>query len=231
MLQGRKKHTARPGLEPRTPRRSCEYSDHWAIGPHGRPVTSFPCLIRFVPESARNHAGTDETVPLLLAARARTHTELPNVTGVKKAHGPIGTRTQDLSHIVRALWPLSYRATRSTCDMRISLYSNFFWTRVCNSFISCTYEPRHDKTNKMAVRPVWSESSLSAWRKLGSLATHWAHSEDSDQTGRMPMLIWVFAGRTLILLVLSWCGSIMFQNSSLSNQLQQQCVFLNMTAT
>ena len=44
-------------------------------------------------------------------------------------------------------------------------------------------EPRHDKTNKVTVRPaktqiclgirpVWSESSLSAWRKLGSLATH-----------------------------------------------------------
>ena len=49
-------------------------------------------------------------------------------------------------------------------------------------------EPRFDKTNKMSVRPaktqvslgirpVWSESSLSAWRKLGSLATHCAHSE------------------------------------------------------
>ena len=35
------------------------------------------------------------------------------------------------------------------------------------------------------VRPVWSESSLSALRKLGSLATHWVHSEDSDQTGRI----------------------------------------------
>ena len=80
------------------------------------------------------------------------------------------------------------------------------------------HEPRHDKTNKMSVRPaktqislgirpVWSESSLSAWRKLGSLATHWAHSEDSDQTGRMPSLIWVFAGRTAILLVLSCRGS------------------------
>ena len=30
------------------------------------------------------------------------------------------------------------------------------------------------------ICPVWSEFSLSAWRKLGSLATHWAHSEDSD---------------------------------------------------
>ena len=35
---------------------------------------------------------------------------------------------------------------------------------------------------KTQIRPVWSESSLSQWRKLGSLATHWAHSEDSDQT-------------------------------------------------
>ena len=32
-------------------------------------------------------------------------------------------------------------------------------------------------------------------------------SEDSDQTGRMPRLIWVFAGHTLILLVLSFHDS------------------------
>ena len=43
---------------------------------------------------------------------------------------------------------------------------------------------------------VWSKPSLSAWRSLGSLATHWAYNEDSDQTGWMPRLIWVFAGRT-----------------------------------
>ena len=89
------------------------------------------------------------------------------------------------------------------------------FSRPGRSFIN---EPRHDKTNKMSVRPaktqislgirpVWSESSLSAWRKLGSLATHWAHSEDSDQTGRIPRLIWVFAGRTTTLLVLSCRGS------------------------
>ena len=77
----------------------------------------------------------------------------------------------------------------------------------CPSKLCSTYKPPHDKTNKIAVRPaktqislgirpVWSKSSLSAWRNLGSLATHWAHSEDSDQTGRMPRLIWGFAGRT-----------------------------------
>ena len=62
----------------------------------------------------------------------------------------------------------------------------------------------------LGICPVWSESSLSAWRKLGFLATHWAHCKDSDQTGRMPRLIGVFAGRTLILLVLSCRCSIMF---------------------
>ena len=36
------------------------------------------------------------------------------------------------------------------------------------------------------------------------------HSEDSDQIRRMRRLIWVFAGRTLILLVLSCRGSIMY---------------------
>ena len=48
----------------------------------------------------------------------------------------------------------------------------------------------------LGIRLVWSESSLSTWRIIGSLATHWAHSEDSDQTGRMPRLIWGFAGST-----------------------------------
>ena len=43
----------------------------------------------------------------------------------------------------------------------------------------------------LGIHPVWTESSLSAWRKLGSLATHWAHSKDSVQMGRMPRLIWV----------------------------------------
>ena len=58
---------------------------------------------------------------------------------------------------------------------------------------------------KTQVSPAWSESSLSAWKKkkkkkknnnLGSLATYLAHSKYFDQTGRIPRLIWVFAGRT-----------------------------------
>ena len=43
------------------------------------------------------------------------------------------------------------------------------------------------KPTKLALcHPVWSASSLPAWWNLGSLAIHWAHSEDSDQTGWMP---------------------------------------------
>ena len=69
------------------------------------------------------------------------------------------------------------------------------------------FEPPHDKTNKMfvrpaktqtslGIRPVWSESSLSTqWVAKDPSFLH-ADSEDSDQTGRMPRLLWVFAGRT-----------------------------------
>ena len=56
------------------------------------------------------------------------------------------------------------------------------------------YEPLHDKTNKVSVRPAKTQISQSHM----NLATHWAHSEDSDQTGRM---------HTIILLALSCRGS------------------------
>ena len=84
--------------------------------------------------------------------------------------------------------------------------------------LNTTSEPRHDKTNKVSVRPaktqislgirpVWPESSLCVqWVAKDPSFLH-ADSEDSDQTGRMPRLIWVFAGRTATLFVLSCRGS------------------------
>ena len=63
----------------------------------------------------------------------------------------------------------------------------------------------------VGIRPVWSVFAVRMkkdWVLIYPLElTHWVHSEDSDQTGRMPRLIWVFAGRTVILLVSSWGGS------------------------
>ena len=63
--------------------------------------------------------------------------------------------------------------------------------------------------NSLVTRATWfCKHEWESWRKLEPLATHRAHSEDSDQTGRMPRLIWVFAGHTLPLLVLSCHGSL-----------------------
>ena len=61
-------------------------------------------------------------------------------------------------------------------------------------------EPSKDSDQPLGICPAWSESLLSTWRKLGSLATHWVLSKDSAQTGRTSRLIWVFAGRTVIFL-------------------------------
>ena len=75
------------------------------------------------------------------------------------------------------------------------------------TYMLSLYEPPHDKTNKMPVlpaktqislgiRPVWSESSLCAQWAAKDPSFLRADSEDSDQPGRMPRLIWVIAGRT-----------------------------------
>ena len=85
-------------------------------------------------------------------------------------------------------------------------------------FCHYRYEPPHGKTNKMTVHPAKTQISLGirpVWSEP-SLCTHWvakdplllqADSKDSDQTGQMPRLIWVFTGRTVSLLVLSRDGS------------------------
>ena len=66
--------------------------------------------------------------------------------------------------------------------------------------------PSEDRIS-LGIRPVLSESSLCAqWVAKDPSFLH-ADSQDSDQTGQMPRLIWVFAGCTLILLVLSCHGS------------------------
>ena len=85
-----------------------------------------------------------------------------------------------------------------------------------NYTMTFLFEPPNDKTNKMTVcpaktqislgiRPVWSEPLLcTQWVAKDPSFLH-ANSKDSDQTGRMPRLIWVFAGHIAILL--SWGGS------------------------
>ena len=58
-----------------------------------------------------------------------------------------------------------------------------------------------DMCAQQRLRSAWAstqsdQSSLFTWRNIGPLTTYWVHSEYSDQTGRMPRLIGVFAGST-----------------------------------
>ena len=62
------------------------------------------------------------------------------------------------------------------------------------------------KPTKWHVRPAKTQISLGICYHWVS-STHWVHSKDAGPTGRMPRRIWVFAGSTVILLVLSWGGS------------------------
>ena len=100
------------------------------------------------------------------------------------------------------------------------------------------YKSRHDKTNKMNVRPaktqinmdirpVWSESSLCAQSVAKDPRFLHADSEDSDQTGRMPRLIWVLAGRTLTLLALSCRGSYASETERMWIKLFEQDTYKN----
>ena len=62
---------------------------------------------------------------------------------------------------------------------------------------SIKWHARSAKTQiSLGICPVWLEPSLCAqWVAKDRSFLH-TDSEDSDQTGRMPRLIWVFAGRT-----------------------------------
>ena len=95
-----------------------------------------------------------------------------------------------------------------TCSKSPKTHFREMWLTWRRVFLQVCYnhnesslnEPRHDKTNKMSVRPaktqislgirpVWSDSSLCAqWVAKDPSFLH-ADSEDSDQTDRMPRLI------------------------------------------
>ena len=126
--------------------------------------------------------------------------------------------------MVKLLWKLNYffchakrhgLCTQQDLIAISGLYLCIDYQKVLLTII----ELRHDKTNKVSVRPaktqislgirpVWSESLLcTQWVAKDPSFLH-VDSEGSDQTGRMPRLIWVFAGCTVTLLVLSCRGSI-----------------------
>ena len=109
-----------------------------------------------------------------------------------------------------------------------------YWNRLKTIVLVWLSEQRHDKPNKMSVRPaktqislgirpVWSGSSLSAWRNLGSLATHWAHSEDwSDWADAQADLRLRWAHTHCVCFVMSRLISNLRNITSNANQIRQK---------
>ena len=72
----------------------------------------------------------------------------------------------------------------------------------------CTPEARTQIS--LGIYPIWSESSLCAFRIAKDPWFLHADSKDSYQTGWIPMLIWDFAGHTGHFVVLSCSGPFLF---------------------
>ena len=113
-----------------------------------------------------------------------------------------------MSHLMR-LWYFSSSVIsffkRACAAIEWGLMSDV-WSDLSSTSILYVCEQRRLWRDRADVQARLSILWLPMW-EVQSLATHWAHSEDSDQTGRIPRLIWVFAGRTVTLLVLSCRGS------------------------
>ena len=100
-------------------------------------------------------------------------------------------------------------------------------------------EPPHDHNQQKwlcaqrRLRSAWasaqSDQSLCCLHEetLGPLITYWAHSEDSDQTGWMPRLIWVFAGHicNFVAFVMRCLNYVLVILQTLKKKKKNTCIF------
>ena len=120
---------------------------------------------------------------------------------------------QEITFIIGLIWLAKVAINGPNLKKLTHKKSNWRkWWRKKNKILAQTL---NDKTNKLTVHPaktqislgihpVWSESLLcTQWVAKDPSFLH-VDSKDPDQTGRMPRLIWVFYGCTVIL---SWGGS------------------------
>ena len=123
---------------------------------HRRPVTILICLIRFIPESNRNHAGTEETFPLLPAAKTWTHPEPQNVKGEEKLpiiFTPAEDRTRDPLHA----HPNLYRAAVKAGLYRKAVQVCYIPTNTTYSGIHRWYLPP-SVTGSFQICMIWFSS-------------------------------------------------------------------------
>ena len=93
-----------------------------------------------------------------------------------------------------------FASSSGLCSMTVAfpgyLHIRVIWASEWQNLRNGIYAQQRLRSALASIRPVWSDSLLCAqWVAKDPNFLH-ADSEDSDQTGRKPRLIWVFAGRT-----------------------------------
>ena len=128
-----------------------------ALEPDYRPVTISPCLNRYVAESARNRAGTNETRLSLCSSQSEHGPTLSHQMSRERSggevQGPTGIRAEDLSHTVRAL-PAFYNRIAIDTNLKKKIFSP---TRACfitqAVLLNCPRTSRHiDLFDKEALQ-------------------------------------------------------------------------------
>ena len=114
-----------------------------------------------------------------------------------RIHVVICPSSTDSETFIRLLliWDYTVSPNLSTQELRILIVNGWLsvveashgtweqiWCHLSRLMTKPTKWPVRPAKNQISlgIRPVWSESSLSAWRNLGPLVVHWAHSEVSD---------------------------------------------------
>ena len=76
----------------------------------------------------------------------------------------------------------------------------------------------------LGIRPVWSESWLSLWRNLGTLATHWVHSKDwSDWADAQADLSLRWAHSHFVGFIMRWLKYTFWVSAQFTLQLSIDC--------
>ena len=140
------------------------------------------------------------------------HIKFPNITPMEivitfKARTALLKKFVENGHF-HAFFPMKFSKNWQVCCIIYCIHNSRLLTKTARSLFSSISDKlkfvpfflylynwatsRQNQQNGMCAQ--WRLRS--AWWKLGSLGTHWAHSNESDQTGRTLRLIWVFAGRT-----------------------------------
>ena len=121
----------------------------------------------------------------------------PKVLGQKGLGNQCRLRPECSGSTLSAVPLVSFGRIRILLNILVQIITANFG---CPNLSRCMTKPTKWLCVQQRLRSAWvsaqsDQLSLSAWRDIRPF-TYWEHSEDSDQTGRMPRLIWVFAGCT-----------------------------------